>query len=50
MYIRRKGQEGYYLLQTHKVIDFLLLHFIKMTIFMRTSNDAIIFLAVNNMS
>jgi len=31
-----KVEEDYYLLQTHTVIDFLLLHFIKMcTIFMQ---------------
>jgi len=45
-----KVGEDYYLVQTHTVMDLLLLHFIKMTIFMRTGNDAMIFLAVNNMS
>jgi len=45
-----KVEEDYYLVQTHTVIDLLLLHFIKMMIFMRTSNDVMFFLAINNMS
>jgi len=38
-----KVKEDYYLVQTHTVINLLLLQFIKMTIFMRTSNDAMVF-------
>jgi len=45
-----KVGEDYYLVQTHTVIDLLLLHFIKNDDFLRTSNDAMFFLAINNMS
>jgi len=48
--VHKVEEDYYYLVQTHTVIDLLLLHFIKMTIFMRTSNDAMVFLAINNMS
>jgi len=38
-----KVEGNYYLIQTHTVIDLLLLYFLKMTIFMKASNDAMIF-------